>query len=249
MTETPNPKNDPTPDPAGDAEAHESGLPVHLYVLLDRSGSMENIRAQVVGGFNELLASQQADGADARITMVQFDTVDIAHTVFEDIPVLEVTPMREGDFEPRGGTPLLDASARLIARATTHAERRKLAGTPEEVVFVTITDGHENASREYDRGELKNLIAAREEQGWTFVFMSAALDAYADARSFGYGDGSIQAFSPDAGGARLAFASLAESVVEHRKDLRAGRPINKAAPFRGKKDAEADRRAKRGDTR
>ncbi len=48
----------------------------HLYVLLDRSGSMESMRADVIGGFNNLLAEQQADGPDARLTLVQFDSQD-----------------------------------------------------------------------------------------------------------------------------------------------------------------------------
>ena len=46
----------------------------HFYVLLDRSGSMESMRGDVIGGFNNLLADQQADGPDARLTLVQFDS-------------------------------------------------------------------------------------------------------------------------------------------------------------------------------
>ena len=244
-------QNNPTPhgDQADRSMQSQPTPPVHLYVLLDRSGSMSRIRDEVIEGFNGLLASQQADGPDARLTMVQFDTVDIARTVFDDIPVREVTPMGHADFRPRGGTPLLDASAHLIGRASTRAELRALAGQPEEIVFVTITDGHENASRQYNRRDLAALIGARQEQGWTFVFMSAALDAYDDARSFGYGDGSIQAFSADGDGAKLAFDSLASSVGAMRVDTRAGRTFDKSAPFRGSKLAEEDRRRKRGDQR
>jgi Mg-chelatase subunit ChlD len=146
-TSKPNPRPtsepDPTVGPAPDPEAAPGG-PLHLFVLLDRSGSMEAIRSEVIGGFNAFVAGQQINGADARLTMVQFDTQDLAETVVDDVPIRQVKPLTRARFQPRGGTPLLDATAHLVARA-----RAKVGDGPVDanVVVVTITDGLENASR------------------------------------------------------------------------------------------------------
>jgi Mg-chelatase subunit ChlD len=224
--------------------------PVHLYVLLDRSGSMESIRAEVIGGFNAFVASQQVNGADARLTLVQFDTVDLADTIVDDLAIRQVRGLRRHDFQPRGGTPLLDATAQLIARATTRTDARAAAGTPEQPVVVTITDGLENASREFTRAALRDLVTAREAAGWTFVYLSAGLDAYDEAASFGYAAGSTQAWSPDPEGAGLAFASLSVAVGDLRGRVRAAAPVDAHEAFAtGGKAAETDRRRKRGDHR
>ena len=66
---------------------------VHLFVLLDRSGSMAAMAEQVVAGFNQLLVDQQADGHDARMTLVQFDSEDPLEVVADAIPIAEVVPL------------------------------------------------------------------------------------------------------------------------------------------------------------
>lgn len=254
---TPNtdPATDPTVDPTVDPTAAADPVPAvaahptHLYVLLDRSGSMAAIKPEVIEGFNGFLVGQQRSGADARLTLVQFDTINPAETVIDDIPIAEVRPLAWHDFEPRGGTPLLDATGMLIGRARMRSELRAAEGRAEDVVFVTITDGEENASRELTRHRLKAILAEREQAGWTFVYLSAGLDAYADAASFGYRAASIQTFAPDAEGAGLAFGSLDTAVARLRDDKRAGRAPSPAGVWQGDKPAEADRRAKRGDRR
>ena len=223
--------------------------PVHLYVLLDRSGSMESIRTEVVAGFNAFLAGQQVNGDDARLTLVQFDDQDVAETIVADAPIRRVRPLKRNDFIPRGSTPLLDATGLLVARAKAHTETTRIRGLEEKVVIVSITDGEENASREFTRASVKALVKEREEAGWTFVFLSAGLDAYTDAESIGYSAGSVQQWAPDAAGAGLAFGSLDVAVKRLRGEVRAAAPMSSQEAFAGAKPAEADRRAKRGDTR
>lgn len=225
----------------------DQALPVHLYVLLDRSGSMQSIHAETVAGFNAFLAGQQINGADARLTLVQFDNQDLADTLIDDLPIRQVRPLRGRDFRPRGATPLLDATAQLVARAKDQGE--KTDASAENIVMVTITDGLENASQEFSRADVRNLIAEREAAGWTFVFLSAGLDAYSEARSFGYADGSVQSWTADGEGAGLAFASLSLAVGDLRASSRAAMPIDRHDVFKGNKSAEADRRRKRGDSR
>jgi hypothetical protein len=230
-------------------DAGTPGETVHLYVLLDRSGSMESIRSEVLAGFNAFVAGQQVDGADARMTLVQFDSDDLAETVFEDLPIREVRPLRSRQFRPRGATPLLDATAHLVARARARSEAKAADGRPERVVVVTVTDGLENASVEFSRADIRALVTGREAAGWTFVYLSAALDAYDEASSFGYSPGSVQAWAPDGEGAQLAFSSLSVAVGGMRQKLRSGETHDVHDVFEGRKPAEANRRSKRGDAR
>lgn len=235
MTHQPNPR----PDAAGD-DATAAAPDVHLYVLLDRSGSMAAMVDDVIGGFNGLLTDQRADGTDARMTFVQFDTVDVQHTVADAIPIAEVLPLDRTSFQPRGGTPLLDATGLLLGRAAARAADRKAQGLPaEEIVFVSITDGHENASREYTLATIRQLVDAHTAAGWTFVFLGAGVDVYGEAGAMGYGAGSVQAFAPDGQGSTAAFASLSRSVLDKRAKVRRG--LLEAEDFFVDKAAEADR--------
>jgi len=219
----------------------------HFYVLLDRSGSMASMVDDVIGGFNQLIAEQQADGPDARITLVQFDSQDPQEVLVDARRITRARPLTRDTFVPRGGTPLLDATGRLINRAAVRqAEREVLGKRPEAVTFVTITDGQENQSREYRWADIKALVEAKQADGWTFVFMGAGLDAYADARRMGYDDRSVQAFAPDATGAHHAFATLSTHAMAYRRKLRDGEDFDRQDWWEGDKAAEADRRRRHG---
>ena len=214
----------------------------HLYILLDRSGSMESIASDVIGGYNAFIREQKKEGSDVRVTLVQFDSVDSQEIVAAGVPIDELVELTPNTFIPRGGTPLLDATGLLIARARMNQELRKQNSLPEEdIVFVTITDGEENQSSEYTLPQIKKLIQECEAMDWTFVFLSAALDAYGDASGMGMKQGNIQAFSRTGGGTDLAFRSLSTNVSKLRKMKRAGMNTQDV-DFFDEKIAEEDRK-------
>ena len=220
---------------------------LHIYFVLDRSGSMESIASDVVGGFNSFLAAQQQDGPDALMTLVQFDTQDPHEVLADAVPIVEMVPLTAHTFLPRSGTPLYDAMGHVIADATIRAEARRREGLdPEEILFVTFTDGQENQSREYDREKLFELVKKREAQGWTFAYLGANQDSYAEAGLVGYSDSSIQNFRADATGSAAAFRSLSSSVSRRRSKIRAGESYDKSDLFEGEKEAEDDLRSRGG---
>lgn len=215
---------------------------VHLYILLDRSGSMASIARDVIGGYNTFIREQRRAGSDVRVTLVQFDSADRQDIIASGVPIDELVELTEETFIPRGGTPLLDATGLLIARARTKQEMRVRNSLPaEDIVFVTITDGAENESTEYTLQQVRQLIEECEAQGWTFVFLSAALDAYGDATRMGMKNGNIQAFSASGHGANLAFGSLSMSVEKMRAMKRSG-AWKRDIDFFEEKTAEAERR-------
>lgn len=218
----------------------------HIVILIDRSGSMESIAGDVIGGFNQFLHTQQVDGGDARVTLVQFDSHDPQEVIVAGAPISEVVPLSGATFVPRGGTPLLDATGRLIARIAANQVERQHAGlAPEDILFVSITDGEENQSREFSLDQVRHLIATKSAEGWNFVFLSAALDAYGDARAMGVHAGATQAFAADGRGVNLAFNSLAEKTRDWRANKRLGRDMRDADFFGNDKRAEADRERRR----
>jgi hypothetical protein len=199
----------------------------HIYVLLDRSGSMESIRNDVIGGFNRFLADQQADGADALLTLVQFDTENPADTIADAIPIREVVALTPATFVPRGGTPLFDATSRLIGRADTRASvLASVDAPPEDIVFVTITDGEENSSRETTLTDVVRRVDDRKKKGWTFVFLSAGLDAFGEAGGMGYDARSVRPFAASAAGATAAFSQLNDATLTRRSARRRGENID-----------------------
>jgi hypothetical protein len=236
--------NDHTP-PAGRPDA----VPVrpHFYVLLDRSGSMETMRGDVIGGFNGLIAAQQADGPDARITLVQFDSQDPQEVLIDGRSIRHARPLTPATFVPRGGTPLLDATGQLIVRASVRQQERSVLGKrPEAITFITITDGEENQSREYGRRDILRLVKEKEAHGWTFAFMGAGLDAYAEAGAMGYDPRSVQAFAPDGTGAQMAFTNLSDAMVTRRRKLRNAERFDGGDFYEGDKRAEQDRHRRHG---
>lgn len=214
----------------------------HVYVMLDRSGSMEAMREAVVDGFNGLLTDQQAEGPDALMTLVQFDSQAPHEILAEALPITEMVPLSAADFVPRGGTPLLDAIGRTVTLAGVRQdERAATGGPPEDITVITITDGQENQSREFTRAQIVGLVKDKTNQGWSFVFLGAGLDAYAEARGMGYDDRSVQAWAPDGSGAVLAMRSASAGISSKRAKLRRNDAFDKGDFFEGAKPAEADR--------
>jgi hypothetical protein len=219
----------------------------HFYVLFDRSGSMESMREAVVDGFNQLLADQQAEGSDARMTIIQFDTNDPHEVIADALPVAELLPWTAAQFVPRGGTPLFDATGAVVTMAASREDQRRHAGeATEDVTIVTITDGHENRSSEFSRAQIVDLVKAKEAGGWSFVFLGAGIDAYGEAAGMGYDSRSVQSWAPDGTGAEVAFSSLSRAMGSKRRKLASEVPIDKGDFFEGDKAAEVDRKRREG---
>lgn len=223
--------------PAPKAAAGEEPAPVHVSFLIDRSGSMRGLASDVVGGFNGFVAEQRKQAGGCRLTLVQFDSGDPFEVIYDAAPLAEVDDLTSDRYQPRGGTPLLDALGDLIESAD-----RRLAGLDgaEDQVVVIFTDGYENASRRWSRSALFSAVEERKAAGWTFVFMGANQDSYLEAGRLGFERGSIQNFEPDARGAEASFRSVSRSVSTFRTAARRERSSRTTDFFEGTKEAEED---------
>jgi len=202
---------------------------------------MAPIANDVIGGFNTFIDEQIRNGADARMTIVQFDSQDPQDVTIWGAPLPEITHLDSQTFVPRGGTPLLDATGLLIGRTMVDQAARVAAGLhAEDIIFVTITDGEENQSREFNLAQIRELIGKRTEEGWAFIYLSAGIDAYADAAQMGIHSGDTQQWKRDGKNARLAFSSTSEAISNMREKKRRMEDTARGTAFETGKHAEED---------
>lgn len=187
-----------------------------VTLLLDRSGSMSLVKADTVGAINAYRERLKASGGNIRYSQVHFDSDYQGHMELQKIlvaqPVSELGRMELDEFQPRGGTPLIDAACMTIrAVADSLAEAGKAEGT--KVVIAIQTDGDENMSRENTWPVLKALIAEKEALGWEFVFMGAGIDAYSQGARMGIRASNTVSYGTDKAATEAAFAETAANTA------------------------------------
>ena len=203
-----------------------------IWFLLDRSGSMGSISEAVVGGCNLFFSEQRAVSGEATVTFVQFDDQDPHEVVLDNVQVASVVPLGAHEFQPRGNTPLLDASALLLDRA------ERAGAAPTDNLVVVFTDGHENASRRWTRETLFRRISELQDKGWTFVFLGANQDSYAEGGRLGFSYGSTSNFKADRAGVQAAFSGLNRAAGEWRGKASRARLADRERFWGDRKEAE-----------
>jgi len=190
----------------------------HITVILDRTGSMESIRDDTIGGFNTFLEQQKAEPGMATLTLVQFDTQDPYEVIHKFKPIKEVPALTREMFVPRASTPLFDALGRGINDLEACIGQLKEEDRPARVVVVIVTDGQENSSREFRKNQIEKMVKEKKEKhAWQFVFLSADLAAIDDAMAVGMDADAMLAFQRNPKGTAGAWASLSAQTADYRK--------------------------------
>lgn len=179
---------------------------VNIVVILDRSGSMATIQNDAIGGFNTFLAEQKKSNKKARITCVQFD--DVYDVLYTDKPIAEAPELTSKTFVPRGSTALHDAIGKTINSSKFDAKK-------EKVVFLIITDGEENASKEWDEATLNPLITKQQDAGWQFVFIGSNQNAIMTAKTLGINAANALSASSSGIGTQSAYASVTRNLTNY----------------------------------
>lgn len=154
-----------------------------IICIVDRSGSMDSIRDDVIGGFNAFLTEQKKVPGDATLTLMLFD--DQFLVVHNGIDIQQVTPLDETTYVPRGRTALYDAIGRTINETEARLGKLPDADRPGKALVLILTDGHENSSQEFDKGRIQKVIKDHEAKGWEFIYLKAGLDTFEEARDIG----------------------------------------------------------------
>lgn len=191
----------------------------HITVILDRSGSMESIKSDIIGGFNTFLKEQKEVPTKSTFTLIQFDTVNHYEIVHNFKPISEIPELTDKTFVPRGGTPLLDCLGRGINDLSEQISKLPEDKKPDRIFFVVITDGHENSSTEFHKEDIVKLIDKKKsEDKWEFLFLSADLQAISDARQFGINQTNVFVFSKDKKEVNKMWENLSYKLSMARED-------------------------------
>ena len=186
-----------------------------LVFILDRSGSMQGLEKDTIGGFNAMIEKQKKEPGEAFVSTVLFD--DRVEVLHDRVPLHEVRPITGQEYYVRGCTALLDAIGGAIHHIGNIHKYARPEDVPARTLFVITTDGMENASRRYTAPQVKECIRRQKERyGWEFLFLGANIDAVETAGHLGIAPDRAVNYHSDSVGTRLNYAAMSQAVSSLR---------------------------------
>lgn len=176
-----------------------------LVFLIDRSGSMHGSEEDTIGGFNSFIQKERKKELDTKVTTILFD--DKYEVLYERKPIEDVNDLTEDEYYVRGCTALLDAIGKTITTLDHKIENK--------VLFVIMTDGMENASVEYSKSQISNMINSH---AWEFIFIGADIDSYSEAGNIGIRKSRTANYKKSRQGVEDLYESLECATMAMRED-------------------------------
>jgi len=194
-----------------------------IVALIDRTGSMDKLRSDTEGAFDNFIKEQLALQTDlddiVNVTLIQFDTEPTSmqpdiNTVYENKPLAEVPPLR---LIPRGWTPLNDAVGTTIVRTEESIAKMPENERPAKIYVLIATDGLENASKEYTNARVKEMVTHHQSMhGWQFIFLGVGIDAFAIGRGYGIAQQDAIPVAASGQGVYAGYGQTSSSVSRSR---------------------------------
>ena len=190
-----------------------------ITLVVDRSGSMLQVKEDAEGGVNTFIVEQGKEPGEALLTLVQFDTeYEFLH---KGVPIQQVPKY---ELVPRGMTALLDAVGKAINETGERLAKMDEEDRPGLVIFVVMTDGHENSSKEFTKSQLKKMIERQQDEfNWHFTFLGANQDAFAEAGGLGIDADGVANYAMDK--VVATYQATGSKVSRMRAQHRAGETV------------------------
>ena len=187
-----------------------------MVMILDASGSMYELTKDTIGGYNSMIDKQRKEEGEALVSLVTFN--DTSMVLCDRMPISKVEPLTDRQYVAGGCTALIDAIGGAIHHISNVHKYIRQEDVPEHTLFVIITDGMENASRQYSSADVKRRIAEKEKDGWEFIFLGANIDAVNTAARIGIKRQNAVDFICD----EIAMPKVMRSVSNAMSSMRVG---------------------------
>lgn len=140
-------------------------MKTELVYILDMSGSMSDKVQETIGGYNQMIKDNKQLDDEAYVTTIFFDN---RYITFQDRKPIKEADLITDEYKPTGMTALFDAVSRTINAIQAEKE--------DKVLVTIITDGLENASKEWNGKKVKKLIEAKRKEDWVITFLGTNID-------------------------------------------------------------------------
>lgn len=186
-----------------------------IALVLDRSGSMDMVKNDTVGSFNTFIEDQKKVPGKVAFTLVQFD--DVYEIVHDGKDLQDIPALTSLTYTPRGSTALYDAIGTTLNKLGARIANMQENDRPEKVVFVILTDGEENSSKEFNASNVSEMIThQREKYKWEFIFLGANQDAIISAKTLGINAANAMSYSSTGVGTQAAVEDMSSNVRGYR---------------------------------
>jgi uncharacterized protein YegL len=195
-----------------------------IVVVLDKSGSMDSIRKDTIGGFNAFLKSQKEEEGEATITLILFDTT--YNVIYQSIPIQSAAELTEKTYIPNGGTSLYDSLGISLKMTKNRIESLPEEERPSKVIFAVLTDGEENSSRilnkegqrKYTKDKIfEKIKKLQEESNYIFLYLGANQDAMQVGTGLGFMANNTVSYEANVRGMTASMDSVNKYTKSYRK--------------------------------
>lgn len=186
-----------------------------IVFILDRSGSMEGLESDTIGGFNSMIKQQQTEvEGDAFVSTILFNSESFV--LHDRVPLADIQPLTDKDYRVSGMTALLDAIGDAVKHIKNIHKYAREEDRPLKTLFIITTDGFENASRRFRYDDVKQLIEQQKAAGWEFVFLGANINAVQVAGDIGIDRDSAVDYHADEIGTSKVFGAMSKRISRSR---------------------------------
>ncbi|MCL2063783.1 MAG: hypothetical protein FWG98_05375 [Candidatus Cloacimonetes bacterium] len=193
----------------------KTGL-TELVFILDKSGSMQGLEEDTIGGFNSMLKKQKEADVECHVSTVLFD--NFYKLLHDRVSIQEIREITKKDYIVGGYTALLDAVGKTIDDIGLVLKNTAEELRPEKVLFVIITDGQENASRNYSSNKVKEMIQHQKDvYKWDFLFLGANIDAVETGEMMGIQKDYSVNYLSDKMGISGVYEKLGDSIMAYSR--------------------------------
>ena len=195
-------------------------MKTEIISILDRSGSMGMLVSDTIGGYNSFLADQKKLDGECKVTTVLFD--DRYEELYSAVDIKNVKDLTSKEYFVRSTTALYDAIGRATTSAGARFAKMSESDRPDKVIVLIITDGFENASKEFTLSQIKEMIQHQESKySWEFVYLGANQDAFDVGSSMGMKMSNVATYAATSTGTTTAYAGFSAKTTSFRCGLTA----------------------------